>query len=285
MRIGAVAPCESALVDDPRFRSDLYRGTAADYDRFRLAYPATLVHDLVKRIDAVGGGRLLDLACGTGQVAFALQPYFREVVAVDQEAETVSFARAKGQRSNARNVQWITARAEAVGFRLATFDLVTIGNAFHRLQRRQVAVSCFQWLRPGGHIALLWGETPWEGPEAWQLAVGALVRSWMERMDATARVPESLQRAIEEQPNEFVLAEAGFEIVGKFEFVVSHRWTLLDLAGFVYSTSVLPRAVLGRQTSRFEAELRETVLAVAPDGRCHQDVSFAYHLARRPVGD
>jgi SAM-dependent methyltransferase len=40
------------------------------------------------------------------------------------------------------------------------FDLVTIGNAFHRLPRDVVAAKIRRWLGPGGHLALLWGNGP-----------------------------------------------------------------------------------------------------------------------------
>jgi ubiquinone/menaquinone biosynthesis C-methylase UbiE len=50
----------------------LYRGTAECYDRFRPRYLATLVDDLRARVHFDDAGRVLDLACGTGQVAFAL---------------------------------------------------------------------------------------------------------------------------------------------------------------------------------------------------------------------
>src|SRR5262245_50286595 len=55
----------------PEFRPDLYRGTAHDYDRYRLPYPAELIDDLCTRVAADGSGRLLDLACGPGTATFA----------------------------------------------------------------------------------------------------------------------------------------------------------------------------------------------------------------------
>ena len=39
---------------DPEFRRDLYRGTARDYDRFRVAYPQSLIDDLAGRSGADG---------------------------------------------------------------------------------------------------------------------------------------------------------------------------------------------------------------------------------------
>ena len=79
----------------PEFRSDLYRGTARSYDEFRLPYPQPLLDDLLTHARATGAGRLLDLACGTGQITFGLASNFVEIWAVDQEPEAVDFARAQ----------------------------------------------------------------------------------------------------------------------------------------------------------------------------------------------
>ncbi len=77
------------MADEVRFRPDLYAGTAGYYDRYRPRYPVGLVRRLVDEAGVTGGGRLLDLACGTGQVALGLSSYFEEVWAVDQEADMV----------------------------------------------------------------------------------------------------------------------------------------------------------------------------------------------------
>ena len=41
--------------------------------------------DLRARLPVSGSGRPFDLACGTGQIAFPMAPYFEKVVAIDQE--------------------------------------------------------------------------------------------------------------------------------------------------------------------------------------------------------
>lgn len=71
-------------VADSPFRRDLYRGTARYYDAYRMAYPPELAADLTRRVSANGTGRLLDLACGTGQVTFLLAPSFSTVLGVDR---------------------------------------------------------------------------------------------------------------------------------------------------------------------------------------------------------
>lgn len=265
------------------FRGDLYRGTAADYDRFRLPYPASLTSDLLSRCGIEGGGRLLDLACGTGQIAFALRDHFDEVWAIDQEPEAVAFGRHKAEQLGVTNIRFMAEAAEALDAGEGAFELVAIGNAFHRLHRREVAGKAFGWLREGGHLALLWSDGPRRGQAEWQHVLSDVIESWVERLHATDRVPSNLEEAIARDPHDAVLASAGLEIVGHFELLVPHQWTVETLAGFVFATSVLPRSVLGDLAPAFEADLGGALLAVEPTGVFQQTISFAYELARHPA--
>lgn len=150
------------MTGELRYRKDLFRGTAEHYDRFRPPYPSALLDDLRARVPLDGPGRLLDLACGTGQVAFALAADVAEVWAVDQEAEAIRLGRRKARRDAVDNIRWIAAAAEDVVLE-GRFDLVTIGNAFHRLDRDAVAGRLVPHLSERGCLALLWGGTPWTG--------------------------------------------------------------------------------------------------------------------------
>jgi ubiquinone/menaquinone biosynthesis C-methylase UbiE len=265
----------------PEFRSDLYRGTARFYDEFRVAYPHRLLDDLRVRAKITGAGRLLDLACGTGQITFGLGSSFAEVWAVDQEPEAVELARAKALKHGVDNVRWIAGRAEDVdadGY----FELVAIGNAFHRLQRRVVAESAMRWLGGGGHLALLWSNSPWDGSLVWQRVMADTLRRWTRDAAATDRVPANLYQHLAEEPHTNVLASAGFTIVGEFAFETPYEWSVEKLTGFMYSTSILSQQALGRNVQAFESDLRERLLAVEPEGVFREEISFGYTLARRP---
>ena len=265
----------------PEFRTDLYQGTARFYDEFRVAYPERLLDDLRARARITGAGRLLDLACGTGQITFGLASSFAEVWAVDQEPEAIDFAREKARTLGVDNVRWIAGRAEDVDAD-GSFELAAIGNAFHRLQRQVVAESAMRWLAAGGHLALLWSRSPWDGSQQWQRVLADALQFWTREADATDRVPANLYQHLEEEPDAAVLAAAGFAVVGEFAFVAPHEWTVETLTGFMYSTSVLSQPALGRKVQAFESDLRERLLAVAPEGVFHQEISFSYTLARRP---
>lgn len=265
-------------VGDFEFSRDLYRGAAPDYERFRLPYPRALVDDMLRRTAATGSGVLLDLACGTGQVAFALAGSFGEVWAVDQEPDMIRVVRKKAEDARVGNIRCLVSAAEDLELPADSCELVTIGNAFHRLRREVVALSALGWLQPGRCLALLWGGTPWRGEAPWQKTMSATLDRWMSKMRAQARIPAGLEQMRRKRPDVVVLRECGFEVVGAYEFPTEHEWTLETLVGFVYSTSFLSREVLGGLIEDFEADLRRELGAAAP---MKQRIRFTYELARR----
>ncbi len=276
---GSASEKLTRVTGGPAFRPDLYRGTAAYYDRYRLPYPAALIDDLFRRVAPHGSARLLDLACGPGTVTFALCDRFAEVWAIDQEPDAIAFAARKATERGVRNVRWIVGRAEDVDPH-EVFDLVTIGTAFHRLDRPHVARLAAQWLRAGGHLALLWSAPPMHGGEPWEQAMAAAVSDWMERVAATDRLPADLGEHLA-TPDAVVLRDAGFATVERHELVHDHDWTIEALIGLVYSTSILPQAALGDRAPEFETDLRARLGAIEPSGVFRQRASFAYDLARR----
>ena len=262
----------------PQFRTDLYQGTARYYDRHRVPYPALLINDLVARAALSGTGRLLDLACGPGRVTFALSEHFADVVAIDQEEESVSYAKGVAGERRADHVRWRTGRAEDLDV-AGHFELVTVGDAFHRLDRVRIATLATRWLQPAGHIALLWTSMPWQRPGPWQKAALESVVHWMQVTGSRENIPSNLAETLAQAPNLTVLANAGLTVIGTYEFTAPHTWTLEALAGFAHSTSILSFSALGNHVEAFECDLRDRLLAVQPDGNFEESVSFKYDLA------
>ena len=238
------------------FDRDLYRGTAGDYDRFRVGYPQSMIDDLLGRVGPSGRGRLLDLACGTGQITFAASGQFAEVWAVGQESDMIDVVRLKATAAGTGHVRTVISAAEKLAAPAQAFELVAVGNAFHRLRRDVVAASAFQWLQPGRYIALLWGSGPWVGDQDWQRGLSAVMDGWKTRLGVQGRAPAGWDRGRQQRPDMTVLADAGFQPVGSYRFPAEHDWTADELIGFVYSTSVLPRGVLADRADEFETELR-----------------------------
>jgi SAM-dependent methyltransferase len=254
--------------DEGPFRSDLFKGSAYYYESFRPQYPETLFTHLLEQVP--GRNRLLDIACGTGQVSVPLSEVFEEVVAIDQESEMIEYA----QRLHP-NVTWIVGTAEAVEV-TGNFDLITVGNAYHRLNRHDVARRAATWLASGGYMAILWSNGPWTGSADWQLDVAQVVERWEQRL-ADGRVPRGWREAMEDEPTADVLERAGLVYEGTFTFPVILTWTIDSLIGFVYSTSTLNRIVLQDHVREFENDIRQVQV-----GPFIQHTTAAYELARLP---
>jgi SAM-dependent methyltransferase len=269
--------------DEVRFAADLYRGTAGYYDRYRLPYPEAMLTDLVLRAEVSEFGRLLDLACGTGQLAFPLRRWFCEVWAVDQEPDMVEVVRAKADAVGAGDVRPIVSDAETLDAVPEYFELAVIGNAFHRLGRDLVAGRILGWLKPGGCVALCWSSGPWAGEEDWQRTLAATLDRWKTALGAEHRVPVGWDLARQHRPDLQVLSDAGFEVAGRHEFAIEHRWSLPELAGYIRSTSALPASVLGDHAAAFDADLAARLGPHSDGGAFTETVSFAYDLARKPA--
>jgi ubiquinone/menaquinone biosynthesis C-methylase UbiE len=270
------------VVDKVRFAAHLYRGTAAYYDRYRLPYPQTMIEDLIRHAEVSERGRLLDLACGTGHLAFALRRWFGEVWAVDQEPDMVDFVASKAATAGAGDIRPVVSSAESLDAEPDYFDLVVIGNAFHRLDRDLVAGRVLRWLKPGGCLALCWSPGPAAGEEDWQRALAATLDKWQAALGAEDRVPAGWDLPQRNRPDLQLLANAGFEVAGRREFPVEHHWSLPELGGYVRSTSFLPAEVLGNQAAAFDADLAAGLGPYGNGGTFTQNASCAYELARKP---
>ena len=267
-----------------QFEADLYHGAAGYYDSYRLLYPDAMIEYVTDQAAVSGQGRLLDLACGTGQLTFPLRRWFPEVWAVDREPDMVEAVRAKAAAIGAKNIRPIAADAETLDAAPRYFELAVIGNAFHRLRRDLVAGRLLGWLRPGGCVALCWSDAPQAGDQEWQRAFEDLLGRWRRRLGAEHRIPANWEELQRRRPDHQVLSEAGFEMAGRCEFTVEHRWSLPELAGWIRSTSFLPAPVLADQGAEFDADLAGALGPFADDGAVHQAVGFACELARRAAG-
>jgi SAM-dependent methyltransferase len=268
---------------DLEFRRDVYRGAAPAYDRFRLAYPRALTDDLARRVGAAGPGRLLDLACGTGQLTFALHDRFAETWAVDQEPDMISVVREKAGAAGIGTIRAEVSAAEDLAAPGEWFDLVAVGSAYHLLPRETLAPRIFGWLRPGGHLALVWADGPASGDAPWQLAVSEAMPRWRARTGTEDRVPAEYEQDRAARPDLEILQDCGFEFAGRQEFQASHEWTADSVTGYLFGTSVLSRAALGDQAGELSADIQRVLLACDPSGRYPQLLNFACELFSRPA--
>lgn len=94
----------------------------------RPPYPARLV-DLILGLATVDRPRVLDLGCGTGEIARRLAPHVRQIAAVDRSPPMLAEARAL-PGGDAPNVTWIAGRVEDVPL-AGPFSCAVAAESFH----------------------------------------------------------------------------------------------------------------------------------------------------------
>lgn len=105
-----------------------------------------------------------------------------------------------------------------------------------------MAPNALGWLRPSGHLVLCWSTSPRTGQDRWQQALSEVLDQWRSKLSARSRVPQGWEHARQVKLDLEVLADAGFEVIGRHEFQVEHRWTIAELAGFAYFDFVPARS-------------------------------------------
>jgi trans-aconitate methyltransferase len=121
------------------------------YDR-RAAFVSEAASDLIDWLEPRPGEAILDLGCGTGELATAIAGRGARVVGLDSSAEMIAVAR---ERTPA--LEWLVGDGEALSFDSA-FDAVFSNAALHWMTRAQAAArGIARALKPGGRLVAEFG--------------------------------------------------------------------------------------------------------------------------------
>ena len=240
------AQLKSERMDTPRnFQVGAFAGTAEAYLRYRPPYPAALLANLVAQAQLPASAVLLDLACGPGRVTLDLAGGFERVNAIDLEAEMIEVGRREAARRGVRNVDWRVGRAEEALIAAESVDLITIGEAFHRLEQATIIEKALDWLKPGGCIAILGTYGILAGGEAWKEIVRAVARHWMAKAFPVGWADALPGAVVEPDAFKRLLLGAAFIDVAVKHFAEPHDWSFDEIVGYLRSTSVCSQGALG----------------------------------------
>jgi ubiquinone/menaquinone biosynthesis methyltransferase len=162
---------------------------------------------LVREANVTPDDCALDLACGTGDIAFAVATAgARAVTGLDVTVRMLELASAKQIRSTThsrseKSVQWIAGDMTALPFERERFDLVTTGYGLRNVPDLTGAVAeIARVLRPGGRLLSLDFNRPESGVVraaylTYLTFVGSLLGWILHRDPDTYRyIPESIKR-------------------------------------------------------------------------------------------
>lgn len=243
--------------------SEIFKGTAWYYSRYRDPYPHALFELLRSKFRLDGRGRLLDIGTGAGHLAVPLHRDFEGVVAIDVSAEMIEEARRASTAAGAKNIDFRVMSAEEITDALGRFRLVAFGQSLHWMDPDRVLRSVRKLITPGGGIAILGSRSIWGGSALWEVAVVDVVKRWL---GETRRAGAGTFK-IPARPFEESMADTGFTGIESHRLQTSSVWDIPFIVGHLYSTSYCSRELLGDRAAAFEAELRQALLAIEPSGR------------------
>lgn len=171
---------------------------------------------LIALADVRPGTRALDLAAGTGDIAFGLSEHGARVIALDITHRMLQLASRKRQPAAA--VSFVTGDMMSLPFPNGTFDLVTTGYGIRNVPAIPPALAEIgRVLRPGGLLLSLDFDRPanaWvRGVYLGYLTVVGSVLGWVLHRDPdTYRyIPESIRRYPGATGVAALLGSAGFD--------------------------------------------------------------------------
>lgn len=103
-----------------------------------------------------------DIGAGTGIHTRILAPFFKKIYAIEPEIEMLSIC--KETLSDLNNVDYILSSAEKTNLPDSSIDFITIGEAFHLLDKSLCIPEFKRVLKKDGQVILVWLHKEYETP-------------------------------------------------------------------------------------------------------------------------
>ncbi|EST28388.1 hypothetical protein N566_22825 [Streptomycetaceae bacterium MP113-05] len=207
------------------------------YARYRRGYPMRVLDALQGVFGLSGEDLVLDLGCGTGQLAVPLAARVRAVVGLDPEPDMLRLARASAAEQGVRNVSWVLGAdtdVPALGTALGARALgaAVIGQALHWMRHDELFRALLPLIRPEGGVAVLANGTPlWLQDTEWSRALRRCLEAYFgQPLQATCGTGDQDRRRYARS-----LRQAGFTDVRELAVEYDDRLTLEQLVGTVFS--------------------------------------------------
>ena len=260
----------------PTWESDnLFAGVAWYYSRYRQDYPEQLFNLLTNKYSLSKKSRVLDLGCGTGQIALRIAPGVAAVIAIDPQDEMLQEGKSLAAQRKITDIKWLrgeSANITAMSSKIGKIDLTAIGRAFHWMDREQTLRDLYTLTKSGGGVVIIGDNGPRDGPPGnpWKVVIAETVRNFL---GDSRKAGTKGTYTHPEKRFETTLKESPFHHFESTKIMTTRIWTVDRIIGYLYSTSSTSIPVLGDKKELFEADLRRRLLSLDQSGQFKEEVN------------
>ena len=249
------------------------------YVRYRLGYPERLIARVVALLGLKPGDAVLDLGAGPGSLSLPFARAGMAVTAADPEPEMLAAARNAAEGEGLALQYWQGGSYELTPD-MGPYRLVAIGRAFHWMDRAATLAMLDRIVASGGAVAFFHDAHPVLPENEWF----KIVCKVGDRYGRAAQPHIAERKALGHRRYEPSLYQSAFTQLDGLSVTLRHPISEDEIVGRAFSQSTTAPGKLGARADAFEAELRERLRALSPEGVFMEVAEMVALVARRSHG-
>jgi ubiquinone/menaquinone biosynthesis C-methylase UbiE len=266
-------PLDPVRVYEPR----RFKSAVPFYERYRLSYPERLIRRVIALACLEPGDAILDLGSGPGLLAVPFAQAGMTVTAADPEPSMLAAADARARAAGVPLALWEGGSYELTPA-MGPYRLITIGRAFHWMDRAATLAMLDRIVTPDGGVAFFHDAHPDVAENRWFKTL----REVTDRHGKDAGHIAERKAGGHRRYEPFLFASA-FTVLDGLSVTVRREISLDDIVGRAYSLSTCAPERLGERRADFEQDLRSSLSPLAEHGKFTEVAEMVALLARRPA--
>lgn len=241
----------------------LFGGTSKYYKNFRPNIPKKAIDIIIRELKITKKDNVLDIGCGTGQVARVMDGKCKELVCVDADQNMLQEARRTFKKTKSK-IYWLNYNSKdlkQLKKKFNFFKAATICRAFHWMDQEQVLRDLDNLIEKDGGIAILGDSSFWNGKEDWMQAITKIVQKYLgkDRRAGSGKFKQS------KEPWDKLFRHSQFPIVKQFEVKEKRVWTAKSIIGKLFSSSFAKPSYFGDKIEEFKKDVKRELLKLNPN--------------------
>jgi ubiquinone/menaquinone biosynthesis C-methylase UbiE len=257
------------------FEPRRFETSARYYLTGRPSYAPRAVKRVAERVGLTRNSGVLDLGCGPGQLAVAFAHYSDAVLGLDPEPEMLATARELAA-AHAVTVRFAEGSSFDLRPDLGEFRLVTIGRAFHWMDRTATLIALDRLVEWGGAVVLFSDKHPDLPENKWTEKFHEILAPYGADYE-----PRVVRRSGVWNSHDAFFLDSSFSDLERISVVERRQTPVTHLIDRAFSLSATSPGRLGDKSKALQAELEAFFKPVAPDGTVTETVETIASIASR----